>query len=205
MDGGPKQITLILIASICFVLLFSSCAEKGRVNKSNEYLLLAEKLQDGDIILRKGKGIVSNLISKTLKDTVGFSHCGIVICYGDSIGIIHTLSPKISDYDGVQTCSLNTFVDESSNNSIIVVRFCGGSSEIISAKAKYYLERHIPFDEQYDICDTSSFFCSELPIHIIKEYLGVPICDYSSDEIPKFSIFLNPEYFSIVHDSRREQ
>jgi len=154
-------------------------------------------LQNGDIILRKSYGLISEIVVAKLKDTLDISHCGII--QKDSTGklyVIHCLSKKVSDTDGVQICTLEYFMNDSRIESVHIVRFRPDTNNIIISKAKYYLKHKTPFDELYNASDSSAFFCSEFPIHIIKSGLGIDIS--SGSQNPKFSIFLNKKYFDEI-------
>lgn len=192
MEGRYIQIVLILAY---LVFSFSSCTGYDKY-ENNEYLRLSHTVEDGDIILRKGKGVISHLIAQRLNDTVDYSHCGIVVRDGDTaFSVIHSLSKKVSAYDGMQKCSLREFVEESRRGSVTVVRYRGDSLHRISPMAWHYLSAGIPFDEEYNIRDTSSFFCSELPIRIIYKCYGDSLCSFDSSAPPKFSVFLNRRKF----------
>ena len=187
------------------IVFLSSCNGRKTVYYRNtEYPRLLEVVEDGDIILRKGSGVVSAMIVARLNDTVPFSHCGIIIrdstCCGDSsVRVIHSLSPKITDHDGMQECTLKEFLFESVYNTICVVRFKKDTAGVIGAAARDYLSAKVPFDDKYSLRDTSAFFCSELPIRIITTRFGTAVTDLNSESIPKFSIFLNGEYFTKVY------
>ena len=158
---------------------------------------LAE-IRGGDIILRMGEGFISQMIAWTLADSVQLSHCGIVVCRNDSFHVVHSLPKELSEYDGVQICSLEEFVAESVLNSIVVVRPKNLQNEIMEAKAWYYLSHPKPFDWDFDVNDSTAFFCSELPLHVWKHEVGVDFCS-GSEGYPRFSLFMNTICFERVY------
>lgn len=114
--------------------------------------------------------------------------------------IIHSLSPFVSTSDGMQICSLEEFVADANPESIIAVRVMNSMRGRITAAARYYLARRVPFDELYDVTDTTAFFCSELPLHILRSRLGLKLAPEASEErIPRFSIFLDTVYFQRIY------
>lgn len=180
---------------ILLLLLLGCNSPKAETTESLRYN--TSNLRSGDIILRKSFGLISEIVVVKLQDTIDISHCGII--YVDSkknYQVIHSLSKKVSDADGVQICSLNHFMEDSKLESVRVVRLRIDTSNIVSNKALHYLQQKIPFDELFDIKDTSSFFCSELPIHIIKSGFSIDISQGATE--PKFSIFLNPHIFKEI-------
>ena len=70
-------------------------------------------IQDGDIILRHGNGLVSDLIVKSLHEEFDISHCAIITKKNNDFVVIHSVSQSLSDYDGVQSQSLKSFVKSS--------------------------------------------------------------------------------------------
>ena len=153
-------------------------------------------IREGDIILRRSYGLISDIIVMRLIDTVPISHCGIVV--SDSIGswhVIHSLSAKVSKIDGMQMCSLDEFLTDSQPGSVKISRFKHGNGNQIATWANYYLARATPFDYQFNHNDSLAFYCSELPWHIFKHhYRSIP---KTKNEILRFSVFLHPEYFEV--------
>ena len=156
------------------------------------------EIQGGDIILRKGEGFISQMIAWTLADSVQWSHCGIVVCRNGSFHVIHSLPQELSEFDGVQICSLEKFVAESVPNSIVIVRSKNLQNEIMEARAWYYLSHPKPFDWDFDVNDSTAFFCSELPLHIWKYEFGVDFCS-GSESYPRFSLFMDTVCFERVY------
>lgn len=192
--AGRLQTKIILNISYIYLLfLIMSCNSS---KTTDVFLYDRDILQSGDIIMRRSFGLVSDVIVATLKDSIALSHCGIIYKTNDSIFVIHTLSQKVSDYDGMQICTLDDFLNDSKLSSIRISRFRDDRDKQIARKAKYYLEKRIPFDEKIDINDTTTFFCSELPIHIIKNSFGVNLIE--NRKTPKFSVFLDETHFELL-------
>lgn len=178
------------------LLLLPGCkSPKAETTESFRYN--TSNLRSGDIILRKSFGLISEIVVVKLQDTIDISHCGIIfIDSKKNYQIIHSLSKKVSDADGVQICSLDHFMEDSKLESVRVVRLKIDTNHAVANKALYYLQHKIPFDELFDIKDTTSFFCSELPIHIIRSVFDIDITLGSNE--PKFSIFLDPNFFKEI-------
>lgn len=203
---------IILTAVILFLLTYNFRAEQEQ--KFSAYTLTPEEynlIQDGDIILRHGYGLVSDMIVETLKENYDISHCAIIKKDTDNFRVIHTVSQSISDFDGVQDQTLPVFIHQSHKNSVMVVRFKWPETDAgtkISAKAQYYLDCKVPFDNSFDIHDDTELYCSELIWRIIKDEFGVNIFPDMSENTKKylnFSNFYNPEYFEIIinHHDRK--
>lgn len=183
----------------------------------NRYRFTKEEialLEDGDIVLRQGFGLVSESISRTLNEEYKISHCAIVRKpTPDSIIIIHSVSSSLSDVDGVQSCGLNKFVRESQPGTIIVSRFKSSGSKsnsAISDRADYYLQKQIKFDNSFDIRDSSKFFCTELIWKILIDEFQMDILNIDQpDQISanKFGVFWNSPHFEVIfnHQIKRNE
>lgn len=179
------------------ILLWScmdSSTEECQVSNFDKEKL--SEIQGGDIVLRKGEGFISQMITLMLADSVELSHSGIIVCRNDSFLVVHSLPKELSDYDGIQACSLYEFMAESVPGSVVVVRPINISGKMMETKALYYLSHPKPFDWDFDMNDSTAFFCSELPLHILKHQFGVDLCTTSDN--PKFSLFLDTVYFERV-------
>lgn len=153
--------------------------------------------------MRRGYGLVSDLIVARLKDSVDLSHCGILSV--DSTGsfqVIHSLSKSVSKFDGMQICSLQEYVQDARPESLLAVRHKEIDGELIEARALAYLEQAIPFDHAFNLNDSSAFYCSELPIQIIFNLTGYRLASGSS--IPPFSIFLNDDFFKVIRFAKAD-
>ncbi len=191
--AGRKQ-TKVAKILVLIVLLYASNSCNIRRDTTELLFYCTDSIQNGDIILRKSYGLISEIIASRLNDTVNISHCGIL--FQDSTGnfnVIHSLSKKVSDYDGMQQCSLLEFWNDSRPETVRVYRLRSPNNNLIAEYAHNYLIKNIPFDEKFDSNDTTAFYCSELPVHIIENHLGTKIINVKS--IIKFSVFTNHENF----------
>lgn len=161
-------------------------------------------LQDGDIIIRKGFGYVSNKIADILNEPYNVSHCG-VIYRPTPIAmpvVIHSVSSTLSDIDGVQRCNIQKFAHESEANSIIVVRYkdtAQHSAKIIATEAQRLLLRNLPFDNSFDLTDSSKIYCTELVWKILNDKFGHDLYpNKSSLSTMGFAPLTDTAYFDIV-------
>jgi len=196
-----------------FVKFYDYTSEKKRVRVN--YSLSKEEiaqLQDGDIILRHGYGFVSDMITKKLSDGTNVSHCAIFVKDDTSMNVIHSVSQSLSNFDGVQMQDLKRFINDSKKNSVVVVRYKTKENEdrsLIGKRARYYLNKRIPFDNSFDIKDSTKFFCAEFIWKVLKDSYNIDIFEdkYGKDnsEFLKFDIFFNPKYFEVVFSHQKQE
>jgi len=175
-----------------------------------------DSLRDGDIILRHGYGLVSDGIVETLNSDIDISHCAILTKdTNNQFLIIHSVSQSLSDYDGVQSQDLKSFIKDSKENSVIVVRYRfkpGDDSSMIGKKAKFYLAKKVPFDMDFDLKDSSKIYCAELLWKIFKDYYHYDCFDTDHPELHSknhhltFHPFLDTNHFRTVinHHTRKK-
>ena len=162
-------------------------------------------LKDGDIILRHGFGFVSDMIVKQLNEEYDLSHCAILCIDSSGMRVIHSVSSSISPANGVQSQDLRPFIHDSKRNSVVVVRYKPKNGAVdnsgITRRAKDYLKKQIPFDHGFDLNDSSSFYCSELPWKCILNEYGDDIflghMNERKDHM-SFEVFLDTSRFEII-------
>ncbi|GIM51541.1 YiiX/YebB-like N1pC/P60 family cysteine hydrolase [Capnocytophaga cynodegmi] len=165
-----------------------------------------KKIQQGDIILRRGYGFFSDLIAKKLNDSVfDVTHSGILYLKDDKWWVIHSLSSDTSDTDGMQEQSLNQFLKRSMPEKIIIVRpknITKEQGQQIVNQAKYYLQKKVPFDRMGVIDEPSQMYCTELIWQILGNDLK--LISLPKDNGKRKDLFYsmkgtyNPKYFDIV-------
>ncbi len=192
--AGRLQAKIALLKLYLGSLLFlMACTANER---ADSFVVNDGAIQSGDIVFRRSYGIVSDLIVARLKDSISLSHCGIA--YRDSAGqlfVIHALSKKLSDTDGMQKCTFEAFLHDCRPGTVKVTRFLPDTSGVLQHWALQYLKNAIPFDDAFDMRDTTRFFCTELILHIIKTHFDVDLVQNKRNEIPKFSTLFKKPYF----------
>ncbi|MDR0420963.1 MAG: hypothetical protein LBH30_05890 [Prevotellaceae bacterium] len=180
----------------------TSSQNEIRLTTDNDTLTCDEinLLRNGDIIMRHGKGLISLAISAHLNEKYRLSHCGILSIDGDIINVIHTLSLSVSHVNGMQQSTLNEFINDTHKNSIITVRLKNSDNNKTANKAKHYLSKKIPFDDDFDVSDTAKFFCNELISHILHTEHNINLIDTNADKMQnmQFGRFIDTAKFDII-------
>ena len=165
--GFLTLFAIISAASITYIVKQSS-KKLDTKPVAKYYFTKNEKalLQEGDIILRRGYGVVSSMISNMNDATYNLSHCAFLLKEPNGqFSVIHSVSSDLSDIDGVQKQPLDRFTNESVAQTIVVIRHKGGDTLVgqqIAISAQKYLTQQIKFDHHFDLADSSTFYCSEL-------------------------------------------
>lgn len=170
------------------------------------YRLSAEEvalLEPGDIILRRGHGLMSDMIASVLTEQYDVTHCGIIAEHKGELWVIHSVSSSASEADGMQAHRLQEFVRQSKPGTVIVSRLRTGADRgRIARHAKAYLRRRVPFDHAFDLDDSTRIYCSELVWRILRDDYGVDVFDEPApgDKAGRyrFSRLVDPQRFDVV-------
>lgn len=161
-------------------------------------------LRSGDIILRRGYGMFSDALIRVQEAKYPVSHCAMVIRDSKGIQVMHSLSSSVSPIDGAQFQPLQRFLNESVPNTILVVRLKSSVDTIMSIvnRMEGYINKHVPFDHEFDRQDTSKFYCTELFKHCFELELNKDI--FAGQDLNKtngvygLSTFLDTNYFEPI-------
>jgi len=165
-------------------------------------------LEEGDIIMRRGNGGISEYIAELLQEPYHVSHCGMILTEGyDEPHVIHTLP----DHEpNIHIVPVSEFIDGSVENSLIVSRPMGTPRQKTRAikEAKNFMAKNVPFDIYFSN-EPSRFYCSEYMFHVFLLAYGYDILP-TRRSILKYEIitmdnFINPDHFEVIinhHDNK---
>ena len=212
----PRFVFLLLffLASCCAACItrtdphVSGRANAARLLSDTFTLAEAALLHDGDIVLRRGEGMVSDRIVATLHERVPLSHCGLFYrtAVGDSV--ISSESNDLQGVDGVQRETLAMFAHDAMPHTLVVVRPVGTEAERLAlvVAAKYYLSQRIGFDYSFALYDSSRMYCAEFVQHAFRRAYRREVVGRTVTLIP-FHPFLtmqqfydNPAAFDLIID-----
>lgn len=199
------------------ILIFFACSTENsstNENKSNhlsssskyysEIPFNKDILEEGDIILRRGSGILSNYIINKLNDSLPISHCGIIAKNGNDVDVIHSILNEEKGIKGITKEPLGSFIQDGLLNSLVIVRYKQSKKFKLDfvAHAEEILKEKIPFDPMFDIRTKEKMYCTEIIWYISKNLLGKDIFKEKvmagSIDLLGFNNFFNPDYFEVV-------
>ena len=161
MNFQFKNGLLLLVLPLFF---FYSNGKKPSLSHSDECTIPVNRLKEGDIILRKGKGLISELLSKTALEDQTFSHAGIILKFGNQWMVCHAFGGESNPVQGVQLESVNDFTNQRLADSIAVFRYKIQEEEVerLRFRCMEYVRSKVPFDSHFDINDDASLYCTEM-------------------------------------------
>lgn len=159
---------------------------------------------NGDLVLRRGKSLVSQMVLLRDKHSE-YSHVGVVVIKNGQPFVVHA-TPGEAEKDQPEYVKMETiqeFLDVEKSADFAVYSLTKQNSEIgtkVARKALDYYDQHIEFDSKFDLKDDSKLYCTELVwlaykaagINLIETYDEVNIPFYKGDFIYPSNLFMNP-------------
>jgi hypothetical protein len=176
-------------------------------NKDRRSAILSDvelnSLKEGDILLRKGYGWVSDRIADLLNEKIRITHCGLILTQGYSEPhVLHTISDD--NVNGMFVEALTAYLKQSQQGSLVGIRLKGSveKTKEVVVESKRLLSKKVPFDLGFNDADSSSFYCAELFAHVFKnvfhrDILPERINLYGVNAI-RMRNFLNPKEFEVL-------
>lgn len=200
-DGAAQTALRFMTISLLGLGLVLSCAAGRNTGTSkwtdtaareerpdSDTAAIMNHARPGDILLRRGKGLASDLIVSSFAGSGGWSHCALVvpldlfaeigtesltprIGFGEPLEnirtarllVIHSVDEGLSGIGGVQIQSLEDFCTYSVPGSSALYRpkiDSKGQHSLLSAARQAVLDG-IPFDRLWDSSTAESQYCSE--------------------------------------------
>ena len=216
-----KKISLLaLLVLSLFIIVALSCTYDNSENtiignnvirvKPSMPDSIYDKLQDGDIVIRKGDGPLSYHLMNGTKEE--YTHCGIIYKGDEKWRVIHSMGGEISkeEVDGVQTMDLDKFIQYSADSMLYICRpiFIDSAGTKVVERANHYLDLQVPFDHSFSLLTKEKLYCSELLYHVFKDInegknLFVVKKKHKSYML-MFSTFFKEENFTKVYDLKAD-
>ncbi|MCS7076060.1 MAG: YiiX/YebB-like N1pC/P60 family cysteine hydrolase [Bacteroidia bacterium] len=156
-----------------------------KLKKINVRTLLptAKHLKTGDLIVRHGKGIISESFMFMSQKQRKYSHAGMILLEGDSVYVIHALGGETAADNAVKKHTLYEFCDPADNHSFAVYRYIDMDSTTLQNYVNNMIDayrKRILFDMDFRMDTDSVQYCSELVWKSIMRAVKKPdYLDYS--------------------------
>lgn len=148
------------------LLALCLCVSCKDTKAKSQRIMPVEILADGDLVFRRGTGLLSHVVTSASKDGV-YSHIGILKKIGNEWFVIHAV-PDEPDFEGdsdrVKIDSLSRFFmsDRAVRGMIARITEDTLAASKAACTAWEMARRGILFDHDYNLADTSRMYCSEL-------------------------------------------
>jgi len=122
-----------------------------------------KQIESGDLILRLGSDITSEMFRQMNTHDQSFSHCGIASIEHDSVFVYHAIGGEFNPDQIIKRESIFSFGHPAENKSLAIYRPIKTTVErqgiAVAARALYL--RAVPFDMQFDYQTEDRLYCAE--------------------------------------------
>ncbi len=193
---SPRRfLVLVLLVIVANALLVFSVTVHTNQRRSQAIPVAA--LKTGDVVLRKGYGLMSAVFRKANTQEAEFSHAGIVLRKGTSVFVAHLQQEQTEN--ALQLESLEQFTDQNVCSKAAVCRFDLSDLQRMQLylQVEDALKEQKTFDTSFDLADSKSMYCTEWIRHLLVVTTGdtayIP-CSNSGDfrYIAPDNIYRNP-------------
>jgi hypothetical protein len=163
---------LLLAIFISFSFNKKNSFDSNDAISNNQLQKFSDTLfQSGDIIFRDGRGIISNIFRRlSLKDPK-YSHAGIIHVENKNIFVYHMLGGEGGKNNTMRKERIESFCNSFQSNGFGVYRTDQNAASIDSLATVYY-NKHIVFDDKFNLSTDDQMYCTELIYKILKEVSG---------------------------------
>lgn len=182
-----RKKTLFFVGFSIVAIFFLAAVSIYTVNSKKETLIVLNSslLKNGDIVFRKGRGFISQMVLLADRQSP-FSHTGIIIKKKFDLFVLHAVPDESDDgTDKIKLESLSNFLSSKKTEAAVVYRLKDDSTNIsdkASRKAEEYLKENVLFDSALDLSTEDKLYCTELVWKAFK-YAGIDLIDGKFDHL----------------------
>ena len=156
--------------------------EKDKIDLSSEELNekwnLAQPdiklLKTGDLILRHGRGFISNAFMSLSFKEKKYSHCGIVHIENGNVYVYHAIGGEENTSNKMRKDLLKDFCDPQHVHSFGIYRYDLNDAQLkqYDSLATDYYHKGLQFDTKLDLTTDDVMYCSELIYKTLQKITG---------------------------------
>jgi hypothetical protein len=116
-------------------------------------------------VVRRGRGIFSDLFRKVGGVESPYSHVGILHLDGDEARVIHTVASELTSRGHVRIEPLRQFIGKENADAAALYRARSASREELREAVRTALgfaAARVPFDTRFDLATEDRLYCTEL-------------------------------------------
>lgn len=179
--------------NLLILLMLALAAGCGRGSGEDQTAALPYgEMRTGDLAFRCGRGVFSRAVTSAEGDGI-YSHVGLLVNDGGLWKVVHAVPRErefAGDFDRVKAESVEVFFgdDRAKSGCLVHTGLTDGSKiESMKATALQWARDSIPFDDAYDLADSTRLYCTELVWRLYRN-AGIDLSEERRRRIHLFSI-----------------
>jgi len=150
----------LLAAAAAIVAAKSIFFDKTTLNTVAQQQSICKTAREGDLLLRLGQGLWSELFRKKSPEVQEFSHAGIIKWEGGKVFVIHAEANSLTGHGFVRKDSLESYLNEAVSWAVYRLKGSAQENEALAKNAESLLGT--PFNWRFDMADTTTLYCTQL-------------------------------------------
>lgn len=138
------------------------------------YPSILHQVQSGDLVLRLGSDMTSELLRQMNNTDKGFSHCGIASIENDTVFVYHAIGGEFNPDQEIKRETLFSFGHSGDNKAIGLYRLNTSAKRTakVADLAKRLYTMHIPFDMSFNYESEDRLYCAEFVAKTMCRAIG---------------------------------
>lgn len=162
--------------------LLCSCGQRNIEHTPNSFpadslSALISGLKEGDIVLRAGNDVTSNMLRQLNLRDKRFSHCGIAVADSGTWWVYHSIGSESAPDQAIKKEPLMRYWNPEDNIAIGYAHLNITTAErkkLLHIADSFY-HRQIPFDMQFDLNSDDRMYCTEMVAKAMQQ--GIAVAD----------------------------
>jgi uncharacterized protein YycO len=147
-------------------------------------------LENGDIVVRMGKGLWSDYFAGISKHERLYSHTGILVKINSALFVAHEDADDLTGQGSARLVSYAEFVADSSRLAIYRVKASVIRRDKIGQMAIDLALRAVPFDIKFSLNTADALYCTEFVWYAVLSSTGLDI-------VPNKPSWIGKQYISV--------
>lgn len=120
-------------------------------------------VRNGDLVLRLGSDITSEMIRQLNQTDPSFSHCGLASIENDTVFVYHAIGGEFNPDQKLKRESLYAFCHPAANKALAVFRPTLDAMQVENTLlyARTFYQGGVPFDMAFDYDSDDKLYCAE--------------------------------------------
>jgi hypothetical protein len=191
MKGFYYILSFVVISNVILLLIFGNQLPASTM----KIRVQLEQLRTGDLVLRSGRGMVSDWFRRANVHDKKYSHAGLILRLDNKIYVVHCFQD--AEKPGLVKEELSDFINAKKCSSSAVYRYSLTPKELEKLEHEIIndLESEIKFDDNFELGGTS-YYCTEWVRKVINS--STNNCNFITTTSLKGYTFIPPENLYLI-------